>query len=125
MTVLHLLQIIDNLLCPKFIFFTTENSEVERKTNASDLANPLVKVVTIAPKINNAYFFSLVFSSHSANNIPMLIYPAPIKILPRGPRITHKILVGIPRNRGSESLAATNSVNKNPKIINVLQAITI
>ena len=112
-------------MCPKFIFFTTENSEVERKTNASDLANPLVKVVTIAPKINNAYFFSLVFSSHSANNIPTLIYPAPIKILPRGPRITHKNFVGIPRNRGSESLAATNSVNKNPKIINVLQTIII
>lgn len=112
------------MLCPKFIFFTTENSGVEKQTKASDLANPLVKVVTIAPKINNAYFFSWVFSSHLANNIPMLIYPAPIKILPRGPRITHKILVGIPRNAGSESLTATNSVNTNPKIINVLQAIT-
>lgn len=115
----------DNILCPKLMFFTTENSEVERQTKASDLANPFVKVVTIAPKINNTYFFSLVFSSHLANNIPMLIYPAPIKILPRGPRITHKNFVGIPRNVGSESLATTNSVNKNPKIINALQAITI
>lgn len=111
-------------MCPKFIFFTTANSEVERQTKASDLANPLVKVVTIAPNINNAYFF-FVFSSYLANNIPILIYPAPIKILPRGPRIIHKNFVGIPRNAGSKSLATTNSVNTNPKIINVLQIITI
>ena len=113
------------MLCLKFISFTTENSEVEKQTKVSDLANPLVKVVIIAPKINNAYFFPLVSLSRLANNIPILIYPAPIKILPRGPRITHKILVGIPRNVGSESLTATNSVNTNPKIINVLHTITI
>ena len=58
----------DNILCPKLMFFTTENSEVERQTKASDLANPFVKVVTIAPKINNTYFFSLVFSSHLYGN---------------------------------------------------------
>ena len=102
-----------------------EKRKVEKQTKASDLINPPVRVTAIALKKQQHIFFAFAFLAHLANNIPILIYPAPIKILPRGPRISHKTLVGISRIKGSDSLTETNYLKINPKIIKALQIITI